>query len=176
MNRFQLILTALLIINVTPILGQSEMSNTMNYYDSLGYVAANLSQLAWLQGHWVGEVFGGPAEEVWTPPLAGSMMCVFKHVIDGKVNFYEILTISEEKGSLILRLKHFDNKLKGWEEKDVTRDFRLVKIENDIAYFDGLTFKKLDDEKMNLLVMINRDGTEEELIFEYRRSSPSKSK
>ena len=90
-----------------------------------------------------------------------------------QVSFYEIETITEENGTLILRLKHFHANLKGWEEKDETVDFPLVKLEANRALFDGLTFEKISDDEMNIYVMIeNNDGKAEEMKFAYKMIMP----
>lgn len=39
---------------------------------------ATIDQVAWIQGSWQGEAFGGTVEEVWNSPSAGSMMGMFK--------------------------------------------------------------------------------------------------
>ena len=112
-------------------------------------------------------------EEVWSPPLGGSMMCVFKLVVENEVRFYEIVTISEEHATLILRLKHFHADLKGWEEKDETVDFPLVKTETNRAYFDGFTFEKISEDEMNIYVMIGeKDGKMQEMKFPYKLVKP----
>ncbi|MFT6871139.1 MAG: hypothetical protein ACJAVN_000136 [Roseivirga sp.] len=131
---------------------------------------ASLSDVAWITGSWEGEAFGGQVQEVWAPPLGDSMMCAFKLVVDGKVEFYELCQIREESGSLVLRLKHFNGDLKGWEEKDETVDFKLVKLEKDIVYFDGFTVERVSKDKINMHVMIGEAGEESEVTFNYSRA------
>jgi len=131
---------------------------------------ATLSNVAWITGSWEGEAFGGQVQEVWAPPLGDSMMCAFKLVVDGKVEFYELCQIREESGSLVLRLKHFNGDLKGWEEKDETVDFKLVKVEKDIVYFDGFTVERVSKDKINMHVMIGEAGEESEVTFNYSRA------
>lgn len=131
---------------------------------------ATLSDVAWIAGSWEGLAFGGQVQEVWSPPLGDSMMCAFKLVVDGKVEFYELCQIKEENGSLVLRLKHFNGDLTAWEEKDETVDFRLVKIEKDIAYFDGFTVERVSKDKINMHVMIGKAGEESEVTFNYSRA------
>ena len=126
--------------------------------------------MAWITGSWEGEAFGGQVQEVWAPPLGDSMMCAFKLVVDGKVEFYELCQIREESGSLVLRLKHFNGDLKGWEEKDETVDFKLVKVEKDIVYFDGFTVERVSKDKINMHVMIGEAGEESEVTFNYSRA------
>ena len=130
---------------------------------------ATLADIAWIQGHWRGEAFGGVTEEIWTPPLGGSMMCAFKLVVNGEVRFYEIVTITEENNSLMLRLKHFHKDLKGWEEKDETVDFPLVKVTPDMVFFDGFTFERISKDEINMYVIIGDESKEQEAKFNYKR-------
>ena len=130
---------------------------------------ASLEDISWIVGNWQAEAFGGICEEVWAPPLGNSMMGMFKLVSKGRIGFYEIMTISEENETLIMRLKHFEDNLKGWEEKDETVDFELVKVEEDAVYFDGLTFKKRADG-INVYVIIgSEDGKSQEAAFIYKK-------
>src|SRR5262245_27094154 len=69
---------------------------------------ATIADMSWLSGHWEGEGLGGVSEEMWSPPKNGVMMGMFRLVRDGKPIFYELLTMVEEKGTLYLRLKHFN--------------------------------------------------------------------
>ncbi len=131
---------------------------------------ATLSDVAWIAGSWEGLAFGGQVQEVWAPPLGDSMMCAFKLVVDGKVEFYALCQIKEENGSLVLRLKHFNGDLTAWEEKDETVDFRLVKIKRNIAYFDGFTVERVSRDKINMHVMISKAGEESEVTFNYSRT------
>jgi hypothetical protein len=124
----------------------------------------------WIAGHWQGEAFGGIAEEIWTAPLGGSMMGSFKLVIDGSVKFYELCTIAKIDSTIILRLKHFHNDLKGWEEKDKTVDFNLIKVTPYQVFFDGFTFERINDNEMNLYVVIHSSsGEAKETMFNYKR-------
>jgi len=96
------------------------------------------------------------------------MMGSFKLVSEGKVNFYELLTISEVEQTLTLRLKHFHGDLKGWEEKNEVQEFKLVKLTKNIVYFDNFTFENISDDYMIIHVLIgSSDGTEEVVPFAY---------
>lgn len=131
---------------------------------------AALEDVAWIAGHWRGEALGGIVEEVWTPPLGPSMMASFKLVVGDEVRFYELCTLTEENGSLMLRLKHFHSDLKGWEEKDETVDFPLLEIGPGKVVFDGLRFERVSDDEMNVVVVTeDRDGRRDELRFNYHR-------
>ncbi|MFX0555748.1 DUF6265 family protein [Maribacter sp. CXY002] len=144
--------------------------NTISYVEGTASPKAKLAAIDWLTGHWKGEAFGGIAEEIWSPPLGGSMMFSFKLVINNKVNFYELGHIKEIDGTLLLQLKHFSSDLKGWEEKENTIDFKLVKIAGDIFYFDDFTIERISDKKIHMYVLIeHEDGAKEEAKFEYTR-------
>ncbi|WP_318312200.1 DUF6265 family protein [Flagellimonas crocea] len=131
---------------------------------------ANLEDVSWIEGHWTGEAFGGIAEEIWSAPMGNSMMFVFRMVNDGEVSFYESGHIQQLDDSLILQLKHFDGNMRGWEEKNQTIDFKLVKLEPNKVYFEGLTMEKISDDQMNVWVLIEEDGNTEEILFAYKRT------
>ncbi|MBW8242993.1 hypothetical protein K1F50_09295 [Muricauda oceani] len=130
---------------------------------------ANLEDVSWIEGHWSGEAFGGIAEEIWSAPMGNSMMFVFRLVNNDKVSFYESGHIQQLDDSLILQLKHFDGNMRGWEEKDETIDFKLVKLEPNKVYFEDLTMEKISDDQMNVWVLIEEGGNQEEVLFAYKR-------
>lgn len=130
---------------------------------------ATLDQVAWITGHWQGEAFGGITEEIWSPPQGNSMMFVFRLLNDDKVSFYEVGHIKQVGETLLMQLKHFHGNLKGWEEKEETVDFKLVKVEENAVYFEGLTMLKINQDKMDVYVMIESEGKEEEVLFRYSR-------
>lgn len=130
---------------------------------------ANLTAVNWLSGHWRGEAFGGLIEEIWTPALGTSMMGAFKLVVEGQVQFYEIETISQVNDTLMFRLKHFNKDLTGWEEKDKTVDFALVKVTKNKVYFNGLTLERINDNEISIYVAIEDSGNTTEEKFNYKR-------
>jgi hypothetical protein len=150
-------------------LAQTQNSpNTLKLDDKAAMPRAFITNIGWMAGHWVGTGLGGVTEEIWSPPNGGSMMGVFRVMKDGKVMFYEICIFVEEKNSLVLKLKHFNGDLTGWEEKAVVREFPLVKITENAAYFSGITFRKNKDGSMESFVLVGRrDGTQGEEGFRY---------
>jgi hypothetical protein len=167
----RLLLMAVLMIPLIS-LGQNKVSHTISYDSIKGSPKATLQEVAWIQGHWRGTAFGGSTEEIWSPPLHGSMMGVFKASTEEGVSFYEIMTIIEAEGSLLFRLKHFDDKLRGWEKKDETVDFKLVKLEKGKVYFDDFTFEYISDDEINIYVIVDNNGKESEIKFNYVRFNP----
>lgn len=150
-------------------IGSSGQNMTMTLVENADSPAATLDQVSWIQGHYIGQAFGGKTEEIWSPPSGDSMMFVFKLTVDNKTVFYEVGGIRQIDDTLLMQLKHFGNDFKGWEEKDDTVDFKLVKIENDKVYFDGMTFEKVSDSEINVYVVLSENGKEEEVKFNYKR-------
>ncbi|MGS2738443.1 DUF6265 family protein [Sinomicrobium sp. M5D2P17] len=142
--------------------------HTVQWQENSTSPAGQLSELSWISGHWQGTALGGVTEEVWGSPLGGSMMGSFKLVVNDVVKFYELCTISQQDETLLLRIKHFDKDLKGWEEKDESETFRLVRMEKDKAYFDGLTFEKTGKDEISIHVLFEESG--EEMTFQYKRA------
>ena len=153
----------------TPLIGQESM--TLQLEEGQSSPTATIEEVAWIAGYWHGEAFGGLTEEVWTKPSGGSMMGSFKSYTEDKVSFYELCVIREIDDTLILQLKHFNDDLKAWEEKDVTVDFPLVKLEENRVYFSGFTFERLSDKKMNIYVVIG--DKHEEIKFEFSAKEES---
>lgn len=128
--------------------------------------------MAWLAGTWTGEALGGLSEEIWSQPRDGVMMGMYRLTRKGKPVFYEILTLAEERGSLIIRLKHFNPDLTGWEEKNQTVDFPLVAKGEGLIHFAGMTFKPGKDAATVYLAIRQKDGTVREEVFDYKRVTP----
>ena len=52
--------------------GQDALTSTRS--SAVAVEAPSIDDFAWLAGHWRGEGLGGVCEEVWSQPLAGTMM------------------------------------------------------------------------------------------------------
>lgn len=143
--------------------------NTLFLAEGESSPPATFKDIPWIEGTWKGEAFGGTAEEIWSAPMGNAMMCAFRHVVDAENTFYELVTLTEENGSLIMRLKHFDAMLKGWETQEETVDFPLVKVLPNKIYFNGLTYEKVDDDHLNVYVVVDEGGETQELLFAYTR-------
>ena len=131
--------------------------------------AATLEDVAMLVGSWTGEAFGSTFEASWHPPSAGSMVGLFKLLGDEGVNFYEILLLVEEEGSLSLKVKHFTTAFEAWEDKDEYTRFRFVRAEDDAVHFQGISFYRINDDELRAyIVMRSGDELREEQLV-YRR-------
>ena len=143
---------------------------TLKLSDQAAMPEASIEDAAWIAGHWRGEMFGGVGEEIWSEPCGGTMMGVYKHVVGDAVTFYELMIIVEESNSLILKLKHFNADLTAWEEKEEMVDFPLAKITPTEIFFDGLTFRKIEDDTMECFLRTQRNGQEVmEIDWVFRR-------
>ena len=155
---------------------QNRTPNTFTAGPEVPSPRATVHDLAWLAGRWRGAGLGGVCEEAWSAPSGGAMMGMFRLIKDGKVVFYEFLTFAEHEGSLLLKLKHFNPDLTGWDEKADVVKFRLLKTSRDTIHFDGLTFKRGGNDRLEIFLAIrNRtDGSVREERFEMIRTpSPS---
>ena len=132
--------------------------------------AATLDDVAMLVGSWTGTAFGSAFEASWHPPSVGSMVGLFKLIGDEGVNFYEILLLVEEEGSLSLKVKHFTPTFDAWEEKDEYTRFRFVKAEEDTVHFQGISFYRVSDDELHAyIVMRSGDEVREEKLVYHRR-------
>ncbi len=152
--------------------GQAEnTANTLKLGPDAKSPRAKIENLAWIAGDWQGEALGGKFEESWNTPSGDSMLGMFKLVNDGKTTFSEHMSILTKDDSLVLRLKHFDGQLRGWEDKDQTVDFPLVKLTDNEAYFSGLTMRKTGKDTLSIFVATKgADGAVKELEFHARRA------
>lgn len=136
---------------------------------------AALAQMDWLVGQWQGEgIQGAPAMESWLPPTGGVMVGTFvQESADGAIMFTEHMYLMQEDDTLVLRLKHFNADLTGWEEKDDMLSFRLVAIEECAAYFNALTLRCDGPDGLVAAVRMKSDtGEPQELLFRFTRLAP----
>ncbi|HXV15098.1 MAG TPA: DUF6265 family protein [Candidatus Krumholzibacteria bacterium] len=164
-------LTALLC--AAPALAQTQATENTFRLDAMENMPkAKLSDVAWIAGWWEGTGIDARAEEVWSEAAGGAMMGMFRLIEEGETVFYELMTIAETDGSLTLVLKHFNDDLTGWEEHDEVVEFPLVRLSDDEAVFDGLTYRRKGDKGLHVFVLVaGDDGTLEEMEFTYDRAS-----
>ena len=141
---------------------------------------ATLDEVGWLIGQWGGTGIGGaPAMESWLPPSGPTMVGTFVQTKTDEagaeaIMFTEHLYLMEEEGTLVLRLKHFNADLTGWEEKDGMLTFRLIAVEDCAAYFRSLTLRcdDAEDGTRGLLAAVrmkSKDDKVNELLFRFKR-------
>lgn len=134
---------------------------------------ARIGDLSWLTGYWFGTgIDDDPAFETYSPATGGTILGNFAQMDDkGAIVFSEHVAISEHQGSLILRLKHFNSDLTGWEDKTQVVSFPLVALEPGAAFFDGLTLRRDGaDGLLSAVTVRHEDGTLSEYVFRYKRT------
>jgi hypothetical protein len=174
MNKV-LLLACMITVSIAGVGQEKETTNTLKLTGNTR-PKATIEDIAWLAGHWRGKALGGVTEEIWSPPLANSMMGSYRLIKnDTLIVFYEIVTITEDGPSLTLKLKHFNKDLTGWEEKNVVREFKLVKKEKNKLWFEGMTFELIDDNNFQVYLAIKmKNGEVIEEIFSYQKASQIK--
>lgn len=148
---------------------QSQNSPNTLRLDGADPAPAQIEDLAWLAGYWRGTGLGGDCEELWSEPLAGRMLGSFALVREGKLVFSEAMTLVEEDGSVVLKIRHYDADFVGWEDKDDYVRFRLVKTGKNEAWFSGLTFRKTDADKLQIFLVLHSGDESTEHRFDFER-------
>ncbi len=172
--KANLIYLVLLMAIWSPLTAQSLLTeHTLKLDKPENAAQATAEDFHWLSGRWEGQGFGGTVEETWNPPLGGTMIGSFRLVNAEGPEFYEFLTLMPEGESMVYKVKHFNPDLVGWEEKEESIGFPLVKITQDTAWFQGLTIVRTGDHLVHYLGMKQKDGTHREARLEYhKRATP----
>ena len=143
--------------------------HTMKAAEGSQAAVAEISDFAWLQGQWKGEGLGARCDETWSAPAGGCMVGTFRMVQDDKLVFSEFFMLTKVDQGIVLRLKHFNPDMTGWEEKGKSVDFPLIKVEGKTAWFGGLTYQVQDDGSLKAYVaMKKKDGTFNEGQFHFQ--------
>jgi len=126
----------------------------------------DVEDLAWLAGYWRGEGLGGVCEEIWSEPLAGSMIGLFRLVRDGEPVFSEHMTLGADADGFALKVKHFTPDFVAWEDKEEAIRFRLEELRPGEAVFGGLRIRRTDEGNLEITIRLKRKGgdTTDELI------------
>jgi hypothetical protein len=139
--------------------------------------SAALTPLAFLSGRWVSEKPDEIQEETWSPVEGDSMTGSFRVVQGGKPVFYEFWAVELEASHPVLKLKHFNANLIGWEEKNDSIKMPLISSSKDDATFAetdaavSLHYHRAGDT-LTCIVHHVRDGKTSDEIFTLTRSKP----
>jgi hypothetical protein len=139
-------------------------------------LTATLADVAFMAGHWVDASPEHLSEEVWTEPSGDSMLGMWRYVARGQAKVLELLTLKAEGGFVVLRLRHFDGRMVGREDKDTPVELRLVAREANSASFEGpevggagrvrLSYRRTGPD--TLLSVLDKGGKPQE--FSFRRA------
>lgn len=132
-------------------------------------VAAGLDDLAFLEGHWRTEAFGGTVEEIWLPAHGDVMHGVFRAVSDGTMSFSEFLQITVEGEDRVLRFAHFRPDYTTWEGDGPVMELRVAESRDGYVRFEArndasppeITYTARGDDALDVTV----SGIEQILRF-----------
>ncbi|HTU34907.1 MAG TPA: DUF6265 family protein [Candidatus Acidoferrum sp.] len=85
-----------------------------------GAQPAQLADLGWLAGRWIGKWGPRTAEQTWTPPEAGQILGTFRLFEDNHTLLVELYAINQKPGGIELRFRHFTPELVPWEKSAAT--------------------------------------------------------
>lgn len=102
-------------------------------------VEATLADAAFLAGRWQGAMGTDSfVEEIWSEPNGRNCIGMFRwNKADGNASVFELLTMQEESGTLMLRLRHHSAQGVAWEEKDKPMVFVLAEKTPTMLRFDA---------------------------------------
>lgn len=133
-----------------------------------------LADLSFISGSWQAEWGGGLGEEHWSIPSGDSMVGTFRFVKDGKARFYELMLIEQTATGLVLRLKHFNPGLIGWEEKAQVYSYSLIEYRQNTAAFElvdkksRLTFHRISKDALSVLLEQSANGKQSTQEFKFK--------
>ena len=149
----------------------------MSKFPQQGLTGLSPAALSWLTGNWLGQNGQELVEEHWSPLCGNTLMGMFRWVTAGQVRFYELLAIEQEGQEVFLRIKHFDPKLVGWEEKERAHEFILVHLQGQEAVFLELdkpdarwaVYRREGPERLVSYFTRENEPVTDTGMFEYRR-------
>lgn len=106
-------------------------------------------------------------EEIWSAPNGRNIIGMFRwNKPDGSASVQELLTITEENGTLLLRLRHQNAAGMAWEDKDKPVVFALAEKSPTLLRFDAFR----DAGEISLCRYALKDG---KLFIDVEFAAPS---
>jgi len=100
----------------------------------------------------------------------GIMLATYRHVSEEKNNFFELISISENKdGSLVMKLRHFNPDLTAWEDEEGQLVWEMKAISDSSVTFGPCTYTLTEPNKMEISLIMNNDGKVETELFTFLR-------
>lgn len=134
-----------------------------------------LNSLAFITGHWRGEMKGGVIEEDWSAAEGDNMIGMFRLVKEGEGVFYEFMTIEAAGEKPVLRIRHFSQGLVAWEEKENISEYPLVELSGTKAAFENedsgtrLTYERSAPDALTISLEKSKDGKKTSTVFSFHR-------
>lgn len=158
-------------------------AGTASAQEPVGVAAAaatvGIEELDWLAGAWVNEGSGARLEEWWSAPVGNSMVGHFRWIRGGELWITELLSITEEEGGVLFRLRHFSADMTPWEAEDDAFVYRLTDRAAGRAAFAALDpragrplrfiFQALPADSLIVRIEAEEDGRPTAQEFRYGR-------
>jgi hypothetical protein len=142
------------------------------YGDDLSKVS--LADLSFISGKWQGSIGTSTIEEHWMAPSGDNMLGMYRIMKDGKGTMYELCIIEQTPNGPVLKIKHFNPGLVGWEDKTESATFGLIAFEKNKATFEildkqsKLIFHRASaGELIVTLDKAGKDGKRPASVFKY---------
>lgn len=135
----------------------------------------HVRDLTFLEGLWTTTVGDERWDEQWMAPSGGSVLGVARMIENDATSLYEILTVEQDATGPVLRMKHFNRGLIGWEEKDAPLTVPLARLTSSVAVFekaDGslrLTYDRRSADELVATLERMKKGGMVKTEFRYRR-------
>ncbi len=138
-----------------------------------------LQDASFLKGAWSSKTKSGAlVEEFWSQPEGDSMVGYCRFIKDQKTTFYELLTIVETKDHVVLRMRHFNESLVGWNEKEEAGDCILTESNSSQITFDNksethrvkVTYKRSGSNSLHVTVEDTTNGETVKHEFDYNKN------
>lgn len=134
---------------------------------SIQLSAQNTDHFTWLTGTWIGPGFDGTFEEIWSEPDAnGDLIGMFRYTNkEGKLVFYEFWVLSKTG----MKLRHFNPDFTAWESKEDFIDFTMVETTPDKITLKGLSYERMSNNEMKIVLRLKQDGEAKDHVFNLKR-------
>ncbi len=146
-----------------------QTEHTLESIPGAGGPSARLSDVEWLSGTWRGTGLGGVVESTWSDPIDRVMLGTMRLHRVGKPVFFELTMLVEEDSTVVKYIKHFGPDLKGWEDRDASQRFALVRKTRDTLYFTGMTYVRAGDSLIAYVAIRQEGRLREEKSVSVRR-------
>ena len=87
---------------------------------------ATIDQLDWMTGNWAGQLGPGQLEENWIATEGGSIAAMVRMTGGGSTSMFEMITIEEVDGSLMLNIQQWDPGFKPRTENPQTMELEEI--------------------------------------------------
>lgn len=152
-----------------------------------GQGAANekLAKVAWIAGSWTATMEGDYLDEFWSPPHGDSMIGMFRWTKKDRLWMSEKLSIVTEGDDIVLRVKHFDRSMVGWEDKDKAITLPLASQNDSESVFETvdqsgttteavrLTYRRTGADTMDIILETKKQDKQRRLEFHFQRGKSS---